>query len=79
VKVEIDVVPVGYIDTISRILDFLRFDIGELLEERGDVEDDGGTNEVDALGADETGREEVKIVGDGISLYRVAGIMSALY
>jgi hypothetical protein len=73
------VTPVGYVDKISRILDSLRFGIGELLEERGDVEDDSGTNEVDALGAEETGWEEVEIVGDAISLYRVAGIISALY
>ena len=69
---------VRYVDTITSVLDSFRFDIGEFFEERGHVEDDGGTDKIDALRYDETGWEEVKIVGQAIGLYRVARIVPAL-
>lgn len=66
-------------DALTGVLDAFGFDIGEFLEEGGHVEDDGGTNQIDALRRDETGREEVEVVGDAIGLDRVAGIVTALY
>lgn len=50
----------------------------ELLEERGDVDDTAGADEVDALRVDETGGQDVEVVGDTVGDDGVTSVVTAL-
>lgn len=51
--------PIGDEDAVGGV-EALFLQLGELLEEAGHVEDDAGADEVEAVGVDEAGGEEVK-------------------
>ena len=50
----------------------------QFLEERRDVDDDARANQIDTLWIDETGRENVKLVGYVIGNNGMAGIVATL-
>ena len=66
-KVEVNVAAVGDEDTVVDVGEALLLELAELTEEAGDVEDDRGTDEVHAVGVDETRGEKVEVVLDAIS------------
>ena len=66
VKVEVDVATVGNEDTVVDIGETLLLELAELTEEAGDVEDDGGTDEVHAVGVDETRGKKMEVILDAI-------------
>lgn len=66
VKVEVNVAAIGDEDTVVDIGEALLLELAELAEEAGDVEDDRGTDEVHAVGVDETGGEKVEVILDAI-------------
>jgi hypothetical protein len=69
---------IRYVDPVPRVLDTFRLNIGEFLEERRNVENHGGTNQIDAIGDNKTGWEEVEVIGDAIGPDRVAAIVAPL-
>lgn len=78
VKVEVDVAAVGDEDTVVDIGEALRLELAELAEEAGDVEDNRGTDQVHAVGVDETGGEKVEVVLDAIGDCHTA-VMSVIF
>lgn len=48
----------------------------QLMEELRNADNSGGTNEVDGLGVDQTGRQDVEVVGDAVDDDGVAGIVT---
>lgn len=74
VEVKADVRTVRDKDALGSALQALGLDGGQLLEEAGDVEDGAGTDEVDAFGGNQTGGQDVEVVGDVLVDNGVAGI-----
>ena len=62
VEVKVDLAAVGDQDAVVG-LEALLFQLGKLLEEAGDVEDDAGADQVDAVGVDQAGRKKVEADG----------------
>lgn len=77
VQVENDMGAVADEDALARVEAVLLKSV-ELLEERGDVDDASGANEIDALGVDQAGGQDVEVVGDTIGNDGVASIVAAL-
>jgi hypothetical protein len=50
----------------------------ELLEEARDVDDAAAADDVDAVGVDKTGGQDVEVVGDAVGDDGVAGVVTAL-
>lgn len=59
---------------LARVLETFRFEGGELLEETGDVDDGSGADEVNAGRGNQSGGEDMEVVGGGVVDDCVAGI-----
>lgn len=75
-KVKADVGAVGDEDALAGGGQTLLLQGGQFLEEAGDMHDGAGADQVDALGGDEAGGEDVEVVGDVFVDDGVAGVCS---
>jgi hypothetical protein len=74
VEIEADVRAVRDEDALGGALQTLSLNSSELLEEAGDVEDGAGTDQVDTFRRDQSGGQDVEVVGDVLVDDGVAGI-----
>lgn len=75
-EIKADVRAVGDEDALGGALEALGLNSGKFLEETGDVEDGTGTDQVDTFRRDQTGGQDVEVVGNIIVDDGVAGICS---
>lgn len=54
----------------------LSLKLSQLLEEAGDVDDSAGADQVNAVGGDKAGGQDVEVVGNIVVDDRVAGVYS---
>lgn len=74
VEIEADMRAVRNENPLARVLETFRFEGGELLEETGDVDDGSGADEVNAGRGNQSGGEDMEVVGGGVVDDCVAGI-----
>lgn len=77
-QIEADVGTIGDEDAAVDVDEAFICDGAQFLEEAGDVHYGAGANEVDAFRRDETGWEDVEVVGHGIMDDGMTGVLRAI-
>lgn len=74
-QIEVDLAAVGHKDALARPFEALGFELVQLLEEAGRMEDDTGADEVHAHGVDQAGGQEVEAGRTWLGLFGSAVVV----